>query len=101
MVYTADMYSAEEALAMGLVGEVVAGDQLLPHTMALARRIAKMPTLQLGLARMEILKGMSFDDPNASMMLEMFGLAVSQRSHDYEEGHVSFMEKREPRFTGH
>jgi len=60
-----------------------------------------MPTLQLGLARMEILKGMTFDDPNVSMMIEMFALGVSQRSADYEEGHVSFIEKRDPKFIGH
>lgn len=101
MAYTADRYSAEAAKGMGLVGEVVPAADLMSHTMALATRIAEMPTLQLALARMEIHKGMTFDDPNVSMMIEMFALGVSQRSHDYEEGHVSFIEKRDPKFTGH
>lgn len=101
MVYTADTYTAEQAMKMGLVGEVVPAADLMDHTMAMAKRIATMPTLQLALARMEILKGMTFDDPNVSMMIEMFALGVSQKSHDYEEGHVSFIEKRDPKFTGH
>jgi 2-(1,2-epoxy-1,2-dihydrophenyl)acetyl-CoA isomerase len=101
MVYTGDMVTAEDARRMGLIGEVVPADELQSHTAELARRIAQMPTLQLGLARMEVLKGMSFDDPNVSMMVEMFALGVAQRSHDYEEGHLSFIEKREARFTGH
>ncbi|HEX9467575.1 MAG TPA: enoyl-CoA hydratase-related protein, partial [Acidimicrobiia bacterium] len=100
MVYTADRYSAEEARHMGLVGEVVAAAELGAHTHELASRIAQMPTLQLGLARMELLKGQTFDDPNVSMMMEMFALGVSQRSHDYEEGHASFLEKRAPKFIG-
>lgn len=100
MVYTAERYPAAEAQRMGLVGEVVPAARLQQHTHELALRIAEMPTLQLGLARMEILRGMTFDDPNASMMIEMFALGVSQHSHDYEEGHASFIEKREPRFIG-
>jgi 2-(1,2-epoxy-1,2-dihydrophenyl)acetyl-CoA isomerase len=100
MVYTADRYPASEALRMGLVGEVVPTAELQSHTHELALRIAAMPTLQLALARMEILRGMTFDDPNASMMIEMFALGVSQRTHDYEEGHVSFIEKRDPKFIG-
>jgi 2-(1,2-epoxy-1,2-dihydrophenyl)acetyl-CoA isomerase len=100
MVYTADRYRAEDAQRMGLVSEVVPGDRLQAHTHELALRIAAMPTLQLGLARMEILRSMSFDDPNASMMIEMYALGVAQRSHDYEEGHVSFIEKREAKFIG-
>jgi len=101
MVYTAETYAAAHALQMGLVGEVVPADQLAAHTRALATRIAEMPTLQLALSRMEILKGMTFDDPNVAMMMEVYALGVAQRSHDYEEGHASFIEKREPRFTGH
>jgi 2-(1,2-epoxy-1,2-dihydrophenyl)acetyl-CoA isomerase len=100
MIYTGDRYPAAEAVRMGLVGEVVPADQLASHTAALAGRVAEMPTLQLALARTELLKGLTFDDPNVSMMMEMFALGVAQRSHDYEEGHVSFIERRDPKFIG-
>jgi 2-(1,2-epoxy-1,2-dihydrophenyl)acetyl-CoA isomerase len=100
MVYTADRYSAASAHQMGLISEVVPAAELAGHSHALALRIAEMPTLQLALARMEVIKGMTFDDPNVSMMMELFALFVSQRSHDYEEGHVAFIEKRDPTFLG-
>jgi enoyl-CoA hydratase/carnithine racemase len=100
MVYTGDRYPAAEAARMGLVGEVVPAADLAQRAAELAHRIAEMPTLQLGLARMEVLKGLTFDDPNVSMMMEMYALGVAQHSHDYEEGHVSFIEKRDPKFTG-
>jgi len=53
------------------------------------------------MARTELLEGLSFDDPNVSMMMEVFALGVAQCSYDYEEGHTPFMETRDPRFTGH
>lgn len=40
---TGDHFDAAEALRMGLVNEVVAPDELLDRTYALARRIAKVP----------------------------------------------------------
>jgi 2-(1,2-epoxy-1,2-dihydrophenyl)acetyl-CoA isomerase len=86
MVYTGDRYSAAEAARLGLVGEVVPSEELQSHTAAFAGRVAQMPTLQLAMARMELLKGLTFDDPNVSMMMEVFALGVAQRSHDYEEG---------------
>jgi len=101
IVYTADLYVAAHALQMGLVGEGVRADLLSAHARALATRIAEMPTLQLALSWMEILKGMTLDDRNFAMMMEVHALGVAQRSHNYEEGHASFIEKREQRFTGH
>jgi 2-(1,2-epoxy-1,2-dihydrophenyl)acetyl-CoA isomerase len=100
MVYTADMYSATEALAMGLVGEVVPDEALPGAAAALAGRIASMPTLALGFARRQILKGMSVDDPDISMMMEVQALAQLMQGPDYEEGWRSFIEKRSPRFSG-
>jgi 2-(1,2-epoxy-1,2-dihydrophenyl)acetyl-CoA isomerase len=100
MVYTGDMYSAQEALEMGLVGEVVADGELPGVAAALAGRIAGMPTLALGFARRQILKGLSIDDPDISMAMEVQALGQLMQGPDYEEGWRSFLEKREPRFTG-
>ncbi len=44
---TGDEFTAAEALAMGAVLEVVADDELADHSMALAQRIALVPTNQL------------------------------------------------------
>jgi 2-(1,2-epoxy-1,2-dihydrophenyl)acetyl-CoA isomerase len=100
MIYTGDRYPAPTAARMGLVGEVVSAAELASHTAAFARQVAQMPTLQLALARTELLKGLTFDDPNVSMMMEMYALGVAQRTQDYEEGHVSFIERRDPNFIG-
>ncbi|GAF86190.1 unnamed protein product, partial [marine sediment metagenome] len=41
LMYTGEMIDAQEALAIGLVSQVVAAEELMPTAMALAERIAK------------------------------------------------------------
>jgi 2-(1,2-epoxy-1,2-dihydrophenyl)acetyl-CoA isomerase len=94
------MIDAKEALRIGLVSEVVPHEQLMPKTQELAARIAALPTIQLGLARRQIYKGMEINNFDISMIMESHGLLTSQRTEDYQEGHKSFIEKRPPKFTG-
>ncbi len=101
MTYTGDMFSAKEALEMGLVSRVVPHDELIPETTALARKIASGPTVQLTYAKMQMQLGLAANSLDVNYALEAWGLQSAGRTQDYLEGHRAFYEKREPEFKGY
>jgi 2-(1,2-epoxy-1,2-dihydrophenyl)acetyl-CoA isomerase len=100
MTYTGDMLDAAEALRIGLVGRVVAHDDLMAATMDLARRIAAGPTVQLTFAKLQMQLGMRANDLDVNFALEAWGLQSAGVTEDYLEGHRAFYEKRDPDFKG-
>jgi len=63
LVFTGDFIDAEEALRIGLVNKVVARQDLMAESLAMARKIGKRSPLALRLSRIAIDQGMeaSFD----------------------------------------
>jgi 2-(1,2-epoxy-1,2-dihydrophenyl)acetyl-CoA isomerase len=100
MSLLSEVYPATEALRLGLVTEVVAAGDLISHTLAFARAIAKRAPLAVRLAKNMMRKGMdsslenSLDDAALSVM-------ISNPSQDVREGVSAFFAKREPKFEGH
>lgn len=92
-------FSAEEALAWGLVSEVVPADELLDQAARLASRLAAGPTRAF--ARMRTLFRAS---PTATLgdqlTAETHHLAATGRTADTQEGVAAFLAKRPPRFEG-
>jgi 2-(1,2-epoxy-1,2-dihydrophenyl)acetyl-CoA isomerase len=90
---------AEKARDWGLVHEVVEDDALPATGRALAERLAKGPTLALGLIKREIAaaQSASFDE---SLRLEAACQGQAFNSRDFEEGVRAFTEKRKPVFSG-
>ncbi len=71
LIFTGRFVAAEEALAMGLVNEVVTPDQLLPRALELAEQLAKGSATALAAAKQAIDTGI------AHSLIE--GLEVEQR----------------------
>jgi 2-(1,2-epoxy-1,2-dihydrophenyl)acetyl-CoA isomerase len=96
---TGRMLTAQEALAMGLVHEVVAAEELLGTARKLALKLAQGPTAAIGLTK--TLLNMA---PNASLEqlaeFEAYALAVTLSTDDHREGVQAFREKRPARFSG-
>jgi 2-(1,2-epoxy-1,2-dihydrophenyl)acetyl-CoA isomerase len=99
LMYTGDMFDAQEALRLGLVSRLTAPDQLLPVATELARRIATGPSLAIEAAKRLAYRGL-LEELEDHMRLEEYWSRLCQATEDAREGVLGFLEKREPRFRG-
>ncbi|MFI5339692.1 MAG: enoyl-CoA hydratase/isomerase family protein [Candidatus Methylomirabilales bacterium] len=99
LMVTGDLLSAEEALTIGLVDQVVPPDQVMPSALALARRIAE--NAPLAVRAYKRLVQMTVRVPLEAALefeTELFGpVWVSE---DHEECVRAFFEKRKPNPVG-
>lgn len=91
--------SAEEALRLGLVNQVVAPEQLDEATYALAARYAAAPTKSIGLIK-QMLNKASASTLDEVLDYEAYCQQIAGESDDYKEGVQAFLEKRKPQFRG-
>jgi enoyl-CoA hydratase/carnithine racemase len=99
--YTGRVFSAEEALAGGLVSRVLPPEQLLPAARELAREIAdNTSAVSVALIRQMLWRMLGADHPREAHRIDSLGMWHTGRSADAQEGIASFLEKRPPQFTG-
>jgi len=96
---TGDRISATEALRQGLVSEVVVDDEVLPHSLALAEKIAGLAPLAVASIKESIQLGPDAPLPVA-LALERKAFQLLFASEDKAEGTKAFIEKRKPSFKG-
>ena len=99
LVFTAEIVDAAEAERIGLVNRVVPATELLPRTLALARRIADGPPRALALAKALLDRSLDLD-LETSLAWEAMAQGTMIDSEDHREGLAAFLERRAPRFTG-
>ena len=90
---------AERCLELGLTNKVVPAEQLLSIARAWAGKLARRPTLALGLTK----QAMQFAELNDLASTIEFEANLQKQtivSHDFKEGVMAFMEKRDPSFQG-
>ncbi len=99
LLFTGEPVSADEALAIGLVSEVVADDALEARALAMAAHIASRPPLALRLIKEVALAGA--DAPLATgLMLERRAFELLFDTADQKEGMRAFAERRPAVFAG-
>jgi enoyl-CoA hydratase/carnithine racemase len=99
LVLTGDMITAQEALRIGLVNEVVAPAELIPRAEALAKKIAANAPLAVQYAMEAVNKGLEMTLAEG-LYLEATLFGVSCATEDKREGTTAFLEKRPPQFKG-
>ncbi|MBW7981957.1 2-(1,2-epoxy-1,2-dihydrophenyl)acetyl-CoA isomerase PaaG [Enterobacillus tribolii] len=99
MALLGDKVSAEQALAWGLIWQVVEPEQLADKTQTLAQHLATQPTYGLGLIKKAI-NASATNTLDQQLDLERDLQRLGGRSDDYREGVSAFFAKRQPEFRG-
>ena len=99
LMFTCDHITAEQAMAIGLVTQVTAPDQLLPTALAMAARIAANAPLSVRFIKQAIDRGLQVGI-EAGLEYERYAAAIVVSSADRTEGMRAFVEKRRPEFKG-
>lgn len=97
LCYTGRVLRAPEALALGLVLEVLPEADLNARALAFATELADGPGISIGLAKRQtdLASTMSFEQ---FLEVEHVMQPIASRSEDHAEGIAAFREKRKPRF---
>lgn len=99
LLFLDELWSADHALATGLVGEVCADDELLTHTTALATRLASGPTFAFAQTKVLLRDGAGRSLAEQLHAEQAAGLLCG-RSQDGVEALKAAVEKRTPNFIG-
>jgi enoyl-CoA hydratase/carnithine racemase len=97
MTLLSDIVDAREAERIGLVNKVVPSDQLTAIAREWAERLAKAPSLAVGLTKAALYKSQSMDF-HAEIDDEANAQSICLNSSDAREGLAAFLEKRPPVF---
>lgn len=99
VVLTGKLFSAEDALAWGLVNQLLPADQLMTEVNATAATICRNAPISTSQAKKSISHGLQMDLRTA-MYFEIEAYTRLIATDDRREGIAAFNEKRNPVFTG-
>ena len=98
-VFTGRIFDAQEALAGGLVSEVLPPERLIPRAREIAAEIAEnTSSISVALSRQMLWKMAGADHPMEAFKIDSKGMFYTTRGADAKEGVDSFLEKRPPNF---
>ncbi len=99
LYFTSRRVGAEEGLALGIFNEVVADDQLMARTQALAESIAAGPPIALRYMKENLNRAVG-TDMRSALALEADRMVRCTRTEDHREAVQAFIGKRKPTFNG-
>jgi len=99
LMMLADKVMAADAEKMGMIYKVCADESLMEETLKVAKKLASLPTIGLGLTKRALNKSMT-NDLTAQLALEDVLQTAAGKTYDYNEGVAAFLEKRKPNFKG-
>jgi len=98
LVMLGERQTARDALALGLVNQVVPDADLDARALELAARLAEAPTAAAGIAKRLINRAADMDRLDAHLDAELAELARIADGPNFAEGLAAFLERRPPRF---
>ena len=99
LMYTAEFYKAERAVAMGLIDESMPAEALEPRLYELAGMIAANAPLSIRAAKLAVDEAVKDPDLRNTAKVQA-AIDAAWSSDDVKEGHRAFLEKRKANFTG-
>jgi len=99
LMMLADRVMAADAEKMGMIFKVCADESLMEETLKVAKKLAALPTIGLGLTKRALNKSIT-NDLTAQLALEDELQTAAGKTYDYNEGVAAFLEKRKPKFKG-
>ena len=99
LMMLADKVMAADAEKMGMIFKVCADESLMEESLKVAKKLATLPTIGLGLTKRALNKSMT-NDLTAQLALEDELQTAAGKTYDYNEGVAAFLEKRKPKFKG-
>ncbi len=97
IVFTGKMLTAEDALKLGILNEVVAGEALMDRVYEMAKQIADNSASAISMAKAAMTAGASMDI-DVGRNIELGYMAACFGTPDQQEGFASFKEKRPAKF---
>ena len=99
LLLTGDIITPDQALKLGIVNQVVAHEDLMTETEALALRIAAKPPLAVRMMKRAVHQS-QFSTLRAHLDYISSQLALLTETDDHLEAARAFLEKRKPEFKG-
>ena len=99
MLFTGEVIDGATAERWGLVSRCVPHDELIPTALQIAHTIASRPPLAVQQLKAGLRRAL---DPDWTDLGEWVSRTLGElfRTEDHREGVRSFLERREPKFTG-
>ena len=99
LLMTGRMFSAAEALAMGVISEIAPAGQALARALEIAAEIAAMPPIAVAEIKRVVNEGLS-QPLDSALLLEQRAYEALYATADQKEGMRAFLEKRKASFEG-
>jgi 2-(1,2-epoxy-1,2-dihydrophenyl)acetyl-CoA isomerase len=99
MIFTGKAIEASEAERIGLVNRVVPTQDLIKSAKELADKLARGPSLAIGLAKDAIWRNLT-QNFDSALNFEAQSQKACLESEDHREAVKAFLEKRDPHFQG-
>jgi len=99
LLFTGRLVQGEEAERIGLIGEAVDADQVMPRAREIASAIAAAAPIAVRLTKRSLYRGLGWE-VRAAAEREAFAQAATIATEDLTEGIQALLDKREPRFHG-
>ena len=100
LILSAELISAQEALRIGLINEIVPAADLITRAEAILTKIGANAPIAVNFALAAVNRGLE-GAQSEGMALEASYFGLCAATQDKKEGTSAFLEKRAPRFQGH